>query len=63
MQDRTAQVADDMRNGVEEVTRRTEEGLEQMRQTTQQAAAEVHRAARRMNGGQNGLRQRSRARA
>jgi methyl-accepting chemotaxis protein len=54
MQEQTAQAADEMRTGVEEVARRTEEGLEQMRQTTHQAAAEVHRAARRTNGGSNG---------
>ena len=63
LQQQTAQVADEMRNGVEEVGRRTEEGLQQMRLTTQHAATEVHRAGRRMNGGQNGRQTRSRARA
>jgi|RhiMethySRZTD1v2_1073278.scaffolds.fasta_scaffold1548325_1 ABC-type transporter Mla subunit MlaD len=64
IQQRTAQVADEVRNGVEEVGRRTEEGLEQLRHTSQQAAAQVQRGARRMNGGHaNGRHARSRTRA
>jgi hypothetical protein len=63
LEQQTSKVTDEMRTGVEEVSRRTEEGLEQMRQTTHQAAAEAQRAGRRMNGGHNGRQSRSRARA
>jgi predicted metal-dependent RNase len=62
IQQQTAQMTDEVRNGVEEVGRRTEEGLEQLRHTTQQAAAEAQRAGRRLNGGRNGRQVRSRTR-
>jgi mevalonate kinase len=52
LEQRTAEVTDEIRNGVKEVTRRGEQSLEEMRNTTQQAI----RQARRMhaNGNSNG---------
>ena len=47
---RTAQVTEEMRNGIEEVARRSEQGLEEMRNTTQEAARQAHRAGANGNG-------------
>lgn len=47
---RTAEVTDEIRNGVKEVTRRSEQGLDEMRNTTQQAV----RQARRLHANGNG---------
>jgi hypothetical protein len=44
VQQQTAQIAEDMRYGMKEVSRRAERGLNQMRSTTEQAAEEVQRA-------------------
>jgi gas vesicle protein len=44
VEQQTAEVAEQLRQGVEEVSRRTEETLDQLRQTTQQAAEEAQYA-------------------
>ncbi|HKA46426.1 MAG TPA: hypothetical protein VKF40_30815 [Burkholderiales bacterium] len=48
-----AEVSEEMRSGVKEVSRRTEEGLEQLRQTTRRATSEGYRALGKTNGGRH----------
>jgi methyl-accepting chemotaxis protein len=45
VEQQTAQVAEQMRQGVEEVSRRTEQTLDQLRNTTQEAMSEAERAS------------------
>jgi methyl-accepting chemotaxis protein len=45
VEQQTAQVAQQMRQGVEEVSRRTEQTLDQLRNTTQEAMSEAERAS------------------
>ena len=61
VQRQTAQIVDEMRNGMEEVSRKAEESLDQMRQTTNAATRETQRATREI--GENGGRRRRAARS
>jgi ABC-type transporter Mla subunit MlaD len=53
VQRQTAELVDEMRNGLEEVSRKAEQGLEELRQTTSAATREAQRAT-----GENGGRRR-----
>jgi gas vesicle protein len=59
VQQQTAQLAQEMRVGMKEVSRRAEESLEDLRQTTEQATREVKREVKRSEESRpNGSRQR-----
>jgi DNA anti-recombination protein RmuC len=54
MQQQAAQLTQEMRNGLEEVSRRAEASLDQLRHTTERATREARRAGAESNPGENG---------